>query len=114
MTPEDLLIQVLGVWGKWQLLITCLIFISKFGVAWHQLLTVIQAPPVTFTCSDGNFTQCDPDCPSYEFDRSVWEQTIQMEWDLVCNFAVLTQVTQSVIMAGILFGNIIFGYMSDR
>lgn len=114
MDPADLLIRVIGVSGRWQIWITLLIFLSKFAVGWHQLLTIVHAPPVMFTCSDTNLTQCDPACPSYNYDRSIWKQTIQMKWDLVCENAVLTQVAQSIVMCGILVGNIIFGYLADR
>ncbi|NXF27668.1 S22A6 protein, partial [Rhodinocichla rosea] len=40
--------------------------------------------------------------------------TIVTEWDLVCDSKKLRQVAQSIYMAGILLGSILFGILSDK
>lgn len=46
--------------------------------------------------------------------RSVFKQTIITEWELVCDRKHLASLAQTVTMLGILFGNMIFGYLSDK
>ncbi|NWW01685.1 S226B protein, partial [Oreocharis arfaki] len=59
--------------------------------------------PETEPCGDG-----------WSYDRSVFTSTIITEWDLVCSSRGLKQLAQSVYMAGVLMGGIVFGGLSDR
>jgi MFS family permease len=46
--------------------------------------------------------------------RTTFTETIITQWDLVCNRSYLASLAQTVTMLGILFGNMLFGYLSDR
>ncbi|XP_031950700.1 solute carrier family 22 member 6 [Corvus kubaryi] len=59
--------------------------------------------PETEPCGDG-----------WTYDRSVFVSTIITEWDLVCSSRGLKQLAQSLYMAGVLAGGIVFGGLSDR
>ncbi|KAJ4445643.1 hypothetical protein ANN_12326 [Periplaneta americana] len=77
------------------------------------------------SCSmaDRNYTQLDgqPEagvpsvaCHAWEYDRSVFQETIITQWDLVCDRKQLANVAQTVFMFGILVGNVVFGMVADR
>ncbi|XP_048362937.1 solute carrier family 22 member 6-B-like [Sphaerodactylus townsendi] len=54
-------------------------------------------------------------CPDgWIYDMTVFTSTIVTEWDLVCDFRTLKQMAQSVYMAGVLVGAIVFGGLSDK
>ncbi|XP_078516552.1 solute carrier family 22 member 20-like [Lissotriton helveticus] len=54
-------------------------------------------------CSDG-----------WTYDTGLFSSTIVSEWDLVCNLQALRQMAQSLFMAGVLVGAIVFGRLADR
>ncbi|KAK9884743.1 hypothetical protein WA026_007591 [Henosepilachna vigintioctopunctata] len=54
-------------------------------------------------------------CPfGYEYNRTVFQSSIISEWDLICGNERLVDISQIVLMIGILVGNIIFGLYADR
>ncbi|XP_046399127.1 organic cation transporter protein-like isoform X2 [Ischnura elegans] len=53
-------------------------------------------------------------CMSWEYDRSLFEETIISEWDLVCQRTQLSNIVQMTFMFGILIGNVLFGIWADR
>lgn len=75
---------------------------------------IFIAPPATFVCSDPTIGCCAPECPSHEFDRSIFSETLITQWDLVCENAQLANVSQMVFMFGILLGNVLFGTVADK
>ncbi|XP_071588807.1 solute carrier family 22 member 6-A-like isoform X2 [Heliangelus exortis] len=74
---------------------------------WWLLEPNASAPngsaPATEPCRDG-----------WAYDRSVFTSTIITEWDLVCSSRGLKELAQSLYMAGVLLGGIVFGGLSDR
>ncbi|XP_026546027.1 solute carrier family 22 member 6-B-like [Notechis scutatus] len=56
----------------------------------------------------------EPCLDGWTYEGSVFTSTIVTEWDLVCNFRSLQQLAQSIYMAGVLVGGIIFGGLSDK
>lgn len=115
---EDPLTKVIGAIGKWQIWICFVVFLVKFPVAWHQMSIIFLAPPMNFTCADHTTeiyeNQCSANCSSYQFDHSIFKETIVSQWNLVCDRQWLKNLTQTVFMLGILVGNMVFGHLSDR
>ncbi|ENN73834.1 hypothetical protein YQE_09568, partial [Dendroctonus ponderosae] len=114
--PEhvDIVQKSIGVLGKWHIWVCLAIFLVKFPVAWHQLSIVFVAPRTEFYCVDPNLDKCARNCSAHVFNRSVFSETILSEWDLVCEKEYLADLAQTVTMLGILFGNMVFGYLSDN
>ncbi|XP_053133182.1 solute carrier family 22 member 6-A-like [Hemicordylus capensis] len=55
------------------------------------------------------------DChDGWVYDRSVFANTIIMEWDLVCRLRTRRQIAQSIYMGGVLVGALVFGSLADR
>ncbi|XP_059057378.1 organic cation transporter protein-like [Achroia grisella] len=116
---EDPLTKAIGAIGKWQIWICFVVFLVKFPVAWHQMSIIFLAPPVNFTCASDQSTEtfnniCNASCTDYEYDRSIFKETIISQWDLVCDRHWMKNFTQTVFMLGILVGNMVFGHLSDR
>ncbi|CAM4577933.1 unnamed protein product [Lepidochelys olivacea] len=82
----------------------CLRFIS----AQWQLLD----PNATTT--NGTEMDTEPCMDGWIYDKSVFTSTIITEWDLVCGSRTLKQMAQSIYMAGVLVGVIVFGNLSDK
>ncbi|KAG8034523.1 hypothetical protein G9C98_007599 [Cotesia typhae] len=116
----------MGAMGRWQVLVCIAISLVKFPVAWHQLAIVFMAPHTQqFNCTSPAYSsakdQCIVnvngsfvECQSWEFDRSIFPETIISQWNLVCNRSHYANIQQSILMFGILLGNITFGSLADR
>ncbi|NWR95879.1 S226B protein, partial [Furnarius figulus] len=63
---------------------------------------------------NGTWPDTEPCRDGWTYDRSVFASTIITEWDLVCSSRGLKQLAQSLYMAGVLVGGIVFGGLSDR
>ncbi|CAH0683059.1 unnamed protein product [Spodoptera exigua] len=116
---EDPLTKAIGALGKWQIWICFVVFLVKFPVAWHQMSIIFLAPPMNFTCAatqvEDHFDNvCHANCTDFEYDRSIFKETIISQWDLVCDRQWLKNLTQTIFMLGILVGNMMFGHLSDR
>ncbi|XP_015609722.1 organic cation transporter protein-like [Cephus cinctus] len=127
--PLDVIQEAMGVLGPWHIIIAVAVSLVKFPVAWHQLSIVFLAPPVNFTCvapasfkNESNSMQCyvavenniTEKCTKFNYDRSIFHETIITQWDLVCDREQLANFAQSCTMFGILVGNMIFSMMADR
>lgn len=111
---KDPIQSSMGEFGRWQFFVCVVIFLLKFPVAWHQMGIIFLAPKPEFSCSDPSLSQCDSKCPEHVFNRSVFTNTIQMEWDLVCSRQSLPNLSQMIFMFGILVGNMVFGALADN
>lgn len=115
----DVITKAIGSIGKWQIWVCFVVFLVKFPVAWHQMSIIFLAPPMNFTCVSSPVPEvqentCYGNCTKYEYDHSVFKETIISQWDLICEREWLKNLTQTVFMLGILVGNMVFGYLSDR
>ncbi|KAK3925872.1 Organic cation transporter protein [Frankliniella fusca] len=132
----DVVAQAAGPWGRWQARQAVLLALLKLPIAWFQLSTLFLAPSHEHWCrgaADGmegpevealpNVDEChsvnwdagvaEP-CRNWEYNRTVFQETIVSEWDLVCTKSDLTSVAQMILMFGVLVGNIVFGAAADR
>lgn len=50
----------------------------------------------------------------YDFNKNQMHSTIITEWNLVCGREQLVDISQMVLMLGVLFGNILFGALADK
>lgn len=110
----DQIQSLMGELGRWQIFVCGVVFLLKFPVAWHQMAIIFLAPKTDFTCVDESLEKCDKSCKEHVFDQSVFNSTIQSEWDLVCNRSILSSLSQTIFMLGILFGNMVFGVLADK
>ncbi|KAL7978259.1 hypothetical protein Chor_014798 [Crotalus horridus] len=58
--------------------------------------------------------ETEPCRDGWVYNQSVFHKTIVTEWNLVCSSRTLKQMAQSIYMAGVLVGGILFGGLSDR
>ncbi|KAM4846784.1 solute carrier family 22 member 6 isoform 1-T3 [Thomomys bottae] len=56
----------------------------------------------------------EPCVDGWIYDNSTFPSTIVTEWDLVCTHRAFRQLAQSLFMAGVLLGAMVFGYLADR
>lgn len=78
---------------------------------------IFTAANVNYTCADANIDinqTCSAKCTEYTFDRSIFSETIQMTWNLVCSKKHLPNTSQTIFMFGILVGNMVFGTIADK
>ncbi|XP_015745373.2 solute carrier family 22 member 6-A-like [Python bivittatus] len=73
-----------------------------------------QGWPLNGTAKNDTRMETEPCSDGWVYNRSVFRSTIVTEWDLVCSSRTLKQMAQSVYMAGVLVGGILFGGLSDR
>lgn len=121
----DAVQQAIGHLGRWQIYVCLAISLVKFPVAWHQLAIVFMAPHQDYNCTapatSNTRDQCMvdingtlTDCTEWEYDRSVFTETVISQWNLVCSRTHYANIQQSILMFGILLGNVIFGSLADR
>ncbi|KAJ8723268.1 hypothetical protein PYW08_003180 [Mythimna loreyi] len=101
--------NLIGNFGRFHYWLCFIVFMSKFGVAFHQMAIIFLAPPAHYTCPR-NATCCDN--PVY--DKSIFTRTIVTEWNLICKNDWLKDLTQTIFQFGVLSGSLIFGIASDR
>ncbi|XP_053134014.1 solute carrier family 22 member 6-B-like [Hemicordylus capensis] len=66
------------------------------------------------TIGNDTIVETEPCADGWIYDRTVFTSTIVSEWDLVCEARALKQMAQSIYMAGVLIGSVLFGGLSDR
>lgn len=74
-----------------------------------------QERPPFLNGTEANGTGTTEPCTDgWIYDNSTFPSTIVTEWDLVCSHRALRQLGQSLYMAGVLIGAMVFGYLADR
>lgn len=82
MEDETVAKSALGDWGRWQLPKVLLLSAIKLPIAWTQLGIVFLAAPVPYHCFNSTetcSTQEGDACTSWQYDRSVFSETIITE-----------------------------------
>uniref|UniRef100_G1U0K7 Solute carrier family 22 member 8 n=1 Tax=Oryctolagus cuniculus TaxID=9986 RepID=G1U0K7_RABIT len=77
------------------------------------IVTEERPPFLNGTEANGTGTT-EPCTDGWIYDNSTFPSTIVTEWDLVCSHRALRQLGQSLYMAGVLIGAMVFGYLADR
>lgn len=96
------------------------LFLSKLPIFWHVLNLIFLTPPMDYYCnstsSDFNETSMKNYCPCEDpwWDRSVFTETMQTKFNLVCEKQWLVSFSQSMTYLGSLIGSFLFGFLSDR
>ncbi|XP_035450761.1 organic cation transporter-like protein isoform X1 [Spodoptera frugiperda] len=110
---SDLILDITGSFGRYQLWLFILVCLTKIPVAFHQLAIIFLAPPTQFVCkSTGILNGCPCDDPI--FDTRIFTRTIITEFKLICHKKWLTSFSQLAFQAGTLVGSIIFGELADK
>ncbi|XP_015267424.1 PREDICTED: solute carrier family 22 member 20-like [Gekko japonicus] len=102
---EGILLKAFIPMGRNQKPERCLQFAT---IQWHLL------NPNTTVAENVTEKHTQPCVGGWVYDTTVFESTIVSEWDLVCDLQTLRDVAQSIYMAGVLAGAIVFGVLSDR
>jgi len=66
------------------------------------------------SCSMYDEQHQEIDCSEFIFDKSKYESSAVIEWNMVCDKAYLRATSDSLFMVGVMLGSIGFGEMSDR
>uniref|UniRef100_H9H6S0 Major facilitator superfamily (MFS) profile domain-containing protein n=1 Tax=Monodelphis domestica TaxID=13616 RepID=H9H6S0_MONDO len=129
-----LLVQV-GGWGRFQMVHLAIVTVPFAFVATHSFLQNFTASIPEHHCRSpgerwpvdaqgrrerclrfrGNATNETETCvEGWLYNLSTVQSTIVTEWDLVCSLKSLHGVAQSVYMAGVFLGAVVFGGLADR
>lgn len=112
MKDTDMIDQITGSIGKYQIGVGILLSLLKFTVELHQMAIIFLAPRTTFVCEDTGNATCPCSQPLY--DTSVFSRSIVTEWDLICDKQWLISFGQTLFQLGTLVGSVFFGMASDR
>ncbi|GLV31845.1 uncharacterized protein CBL_07605 [Carabus blaptoides fortunei] len=114
MTQEELIELSVGGFRRWQLFVCLAVFLVNIPLAWQELAIVFLAGEHRISCADAVPLSDPCKCTNHTFNNDVFTNTIVSQWDLVCGRDWLTDLSQTILMLGILVGNITFGFLSDR
>lgn len=105
----------IGDFGRYQVLFWLLICLSKFPSGWVTLAHVFLAGKTQHKCLEPPTEDaCSVNCTKADFDRSIFTDTIEMSFNLVCDNFWLSSFSQMMVMFGIMVGSIAFGIFGDR
>lgn len=105
----ELVSDLIGDWGKYQIWVCFLILLNKFGAGFHLMAFIYLAPPAKFSCP-GRAACCDN--PTY--NKENFTRTIVMEFNLICDRAWLRELSNILFHVGVIIGCLICGILSDR
>lgn len=102
-----------GLWQKFLYFASCFLVIESSALQLASLVFVTGTP--RFHCVTPNVTcdenKCCEECTSYSFQKS-FTSTVT-EWNLICDKANIAATVQSLFVAGMMAGSLLFGVISD-
>ncbi|CAG4930752.1 unnamed protein product [Colias eurytheme] len=116
MTSDDPLETVIGRFGKYQAWILLLLTMGRLPSDFQLVNVVFVVPSVQYVCMDEGTQNLTNHCPCDNpmYDTSAIVNSVPTTWNLICNKKHLASLAQSSLQVGILFGSILYGYISDR
>ncbi|XP_074129620.1 solute carrier family 22 member 20-like [Sminthopsis crassicaudata] len=121
------LLEQVGGWGRFQMVHLATLFVPFAFVGTHGFLQNFTASTPDHRCRSAaalgdrclrpraNATNETEACSEgWVYNLTTVQTTIVTEWDLVCSLKSLPRVAQSVYMAGVFLGAIVFGGLADR
>uniref|UniRef100_A0A8C5WLZ8 Major facilitator superfamily (MFS) profile domain-containing protein n=1 Tax=Leptobrachium leishanense TaxID=445787 RepID=A0A8C5WLZ8_9ANUR len=134
MALKDILDKY-SIFSPFQSIMICVLSLPLTFVATHNLMQIFTAAIPPFQCrsnitlyhkrlppdpctrfvsySTNDTENCSEDY-GWEYDSSEYTSTVISEWNLVCQWESLKEVAQSVYMAGVLVGAMVYGPFADR
>lgn len=116
LSADDAIETIIGRFGKYQTWILFLVTIGRLPTEYQLTNVVFIVPNVDYICMDDgayNLTNYCP-CQNPQYDTSTIESSVTTTFDLICEKKYLASLAQSIVQIGILAGNLIFGFISDR
>lgn len=127
----------LGDWGRWQVLYFLMLSMAcMFPASWHMFAIVFIGGQPDYRCQaptgvlinetipaadNGSSAKCEVYvgnnktelCTDWEYFGDVGH-TIVSQWDLVCDREYLKDLSQTVLVIGVIFGAMVFTSLSDH
>lgn len=102
--------------GCYQVVYWLFISVTKFSSAWVILGHIFLAAKTVYKCTEPSDEEdpCSENCEKADFDRTIFEDTIDMTFNLVCQRHWLSSFSQMMVWFGIMVGSIVFGTLADR
>jgi OCT family organic cation transporter-like MFS transporter 4/5 len=80
----------------------------------HHCATAATGDTFNLTVWKEEGSQCgDGNCSSWAFDQSVFRSTASSDFSIVCDSAILKDLSNTLRMSGLLVGSFFFGWLSD-
>lgn len=95
-----------------------IMFLAKIPLYWHLMNMIFLSPPMQFQCPthkqaiEEQHGGCPCDNP--EWNRTVFTETAQTKFDLLCDRAWMISFSESMLYVGTLFGSLVFGFLADK
>ncbi|XP_069821621.1 solute carrier family 22 member 6-B-like [Dendropsophus ebraccatus] len=123
-----------SLFSPFQLITVTILSLPFFFTSSHNMMQIFTAAMPPFHCQS-NLTLNNSYIPKYsctrytsslsndtepckhgerKYDLSIYTSTIISEWDLVCEREWMKELAQSIYMAGVLVGAMVFGPLADR
>ncbi|XP_045522072.1 organic cation transporter protein-like [Pieris brassicae] len=114
MTSEDLIDVVILESGWYQALLLFLLIFGRSPTEFQLVNVVFILPNPEYICQgeEKNVTNLCP-CEDPVYDTSIMS-SVSSDFDLICERKHLASLGQSMLQVGILFGSVLYGYISDR
>ncbi|XP_050407360.1 solute carrier family 22 member 16 isoform X2 [Patella vulgata] len=119
----DELIEEIGSFGKFQILMMFMVMSPKLAIGYNMMLMSYGAYVTDWWCVDdvnSNFSRnnmtykyCSAGNSTCSRVYDGYTRTVATEWDLVCERKWITPIITSIQMAGVLVGAIIAGQSAD-